>query len=528
MKKTLSLLLCAALICATYIIPVQSFAYEFDNHLIPRDVFDQGDEPLNFRANFAMLEYCVIPNEHKTYMDTIQTDYLKTVSDLLTVFEVGRLKDDTEECKAVKQKYQLDGIDCAVNIYRKDEVNDLFNAYYGTDIDLLALPNSDDALCKTEIYDDYFVFFLPNNGYITFYDDALWRGGYSIGNANYWIWALKDVEATDQIVSDDIHTITQLETVHGYTFNAIKYISFTPPSDELLAEYDGETQALPDVHFQDITVLLNNSSISFNQQPVIYNDRTLVPMRAIFEAFGAKVYWEGETKTITSVLDNTVIVMSIGSNKMYVNDFELEIDAPPILINDYTYVPVRVIAESFDADVAWDGENKIVSITSKNDVDQVPKMDNKTQIANPWTSYATLDELNAAINEQGEVKYQVAAPATPAEVAENGYRYLAESNMAEIVGRWEVGAGAEIVIRTCPTDTDISGIQGAEKVEDFKLEDGTAAELYKYENTYYASWACEDAGNVISHSVAVTAEDWDPTEVVKTLANEIEDAHPKG
>ena len=260
--------------------------------------------------------------------------------------------------------------------------------------------------------------------------------------------------------------------------------------------------------------------------PFIENDRTLVPMRAIFEALGAKVNWDGETKTIVSYdpVSDVSITMQIDSANMFVGEESVELDVPAKIVNDRTVVPIRAIAEGMNSEVKWDGETRTVTVTK-----DITKADEPfANMPNPWTEYATLDELNAAINENSKVKYQVADPKTPAIVNENGYRYLADSDMAEIQGEWAVGAGGEFVIRTCPTDTDISGVYGATKVEDFKLEDGTAAELYKYENTVYAIWACEDAGVVYSHSVAVTAEDWDPTEVVKTLANEVEDTHPKG
>ena len=99
--------------------------------------------------------------------------------------------------------------------------------------------------------------------------------------------------------------------------------------------------------------------------------------------------------------------------------------------------------------------------------------------------------------------------------------------MAELVGRWEVGAGADMVIRTAPGDKDISGIYGGKKQEEYKLSN-SLVEIYKYENTIYAVWSCEDAGTVFSHSVAVTASDFDATDVVKILVEDIETNHPKG
>ena len=285
---------------------------------------------------------------------------------------------------------------------------------------------------------------------------------------------------------------------------------------------------------EPIKIIVNGEDLVIPEddtQPFIENERTLVPMRAIFEALGASVNWDGDTKTIVSYdpVSDISITMQIDSANMFVGEDKVELDVPAKIVGDRTVVPIRAIAEGMFSKVDWDGDTRTITITKHMGVEHDSNYpETLTNMPDPWTSYATLEELNAAIAANGEVKYQVADPKTPATVAENGYRYLADSNMAEIVGRWEVGAGGDLVIRTCPTDTDISGVYGATKVEDFTLEDGTAAELYKFENIVYASWACEDAGNVISHSVAITAEDWDPTEVVKQLANEVEEIHPKG
>ena len=57
------------------------------------------------------------------------------------------------------------------------------------------------------------------------------------------------------------------------------------------------TQALA---AEPITVVLDCAPVEFTQEPVILNDRTLVPVRAIFEAMGASVDWNGETQTAVS------------------------------------------------------------------------------------------------------------------------------------------------------------------------------------------------------------------------------------
>jgi lipopolysaccharide export system protein LptA len=49
----------------------------------------------------------------------------------------------------------------------------------------------------------------------------------------------------------------------------------------------------------NITVIINGQNITFSQQPIIINGTTLVPMRAFFEALGAKVDWDQSTQTVT-------------------------------------------------------------------------------------------------------------------------------------------------------------------------------------------------------------------------------------
>lgn len=113
-----------------------------------------------------------------------------------------------------------------------------------------------------------------------------------------------------------------------------------------------------------ITVTLDYVEIHFLQPPVIQNDRTLVPLRAIFEAMGASVIWNGETKTITSVLDDTVVVITLGNNTMTVNDTKKTLDCAPQLIGESTLVPVRAVAESFGCNVEWNAATRNVSILS--------------------------------------------------------------------------------------------------------------------------------------------------------------------
>ena len=118
-----------------------------------------------------------------------------------------------------------------------------------------------------------------------------------------------------------------------------------------------------------IKVLYNGEVVETDVAPQIINDRTYVPMRAIFEKFGAYVKWDGDTKTITAKKNSKTITMQIDSTTMTKNDETVEEDVAPTIVNDRTLVPVRAVSELLGLDVEWDESDKEVAITSSSDDD---------------------------------------------------------------------------------------------------------------------------------------------------------------
>lgn len=115
-------------------------------------------------------------------------------------------------------------------------------------------------------------------------------------------------------------------------------------------------------------VQINGAPLVTDAEPVIISERTFVPMRAIFEAFGAEVDWLGEEQIIAAASGSKLIMLKIGSDRLIVKDIEsdsldiTELDAPPVLIGDRTMVPVRAVSEALGASVAWDDETRTVII----------------------------------------------------------------------------------------------------------------------------------------------------------------------
>ena len=113
----------------------------------------------------------------------------------------------------------------------------------------------------------------------------------------------------------------------------------------------------------EITVIVNGKVVVFDQTPIISEGRTLVPLRAIFEALNATVQWDDATKTVSAIRGETKILLQIGSTNMYVGSEVKVLDVPAQIINSRTLVPVRAISEAFGCTVGWDGNTKTVTIT---------------------------------------------------------------------------------------------------------------------------------------------------------------------
>ena len=114
-----------------------------------------------------------------------------------------------------------------------------------------------------------------------------------------------------------------------------------------------------------VGVFIDSAKLEFDVEPVIIEGRTMVPMRKIFEGLGASVSWDGDTKTVTSVKGDTTVSVQIDASALYVNGAEKALDVPAKLIDSRTMVPVRAISEAFDCIVKWDGIKREVHIYSK-------------------------------------------------------------------------------------------------------------------------------------------------------------------
>ena len=126
--------------------------------------------------------------------------------------------------------------------------------------------------------------------------------------------------------------------------------------------YDGVAH---DYNVRDITLMLNNDKFEPKEgqmPPIILDNRTLVPVREVFEYLGGKVDWINSERRVDVTIDSTKISLWIDNKEAEVNGKKINLDVPAKIINDKTMVPVRFISEQANLVVNWDQETYTVDI----------------------------------------------------------------------------------------------------------------------------------------------------------------------
>ena len=114
-----------------------------------------------------------------------------------------------------------------------------------------------------------------------------------------------------------------------------------------------------------IDLVVDGEKLELDGPPQVVEQRTLVPLRAIFEKLGATVEWDQATQTATATKGADEVRITIDSTTAYVNGQAQTLDAPAMAIDGRTLVPVRFVSEALQADVQWIQETQTVQITTQ-------------------------------------------------------------------------------------------------------------------------------------------------------------------
>jgi hypothetical protein len=145
-------------------------------------------------------------------------------------------------------------------------------------------------------------------------------------------------------------------------YRAIAGVALTGDLGDRIRTGEGVIYSAPE---HPVAVQLHGNPVAMDQLPILGNGRTLVGLRAIGGALGAKVDWNDDTQTAIVSRNGREVSVTIGSSRILVREpgqagRTLESDIAPVVVGGRTMVPVRVLAESLGLTVGWDPVTRTV------------------------------------------------------------------------------------------------------------------------------------------------------------------------
>jgi len=191
-------------------------------------------------------------------------------------------------------------------------------------------------------------------------------------------------ESTTPIATVDANTNSytdknvELGTTYYYIVKAFDNQSpanYSEPSNEVMAVCKKLVQEIiimlwPDNPTMTVNGVSQEIDPGRDTKPIIIPEwgRTVVPIRAIVEALGGTIEWDGTERKVTINFKGTVIELWIDNPKARINGNAVYIDpdnhgVKPIIVNSRTMLPLRFVAESLGCDVGWDNATRTITIT---------------------------------------------------------------------------------------------------------------------------------------------------------------------
>ncbi|OQB13353.1 MAG: hypothetical protein BWY15_01817 [Firmicutes bacterium ADurb.Bin193] len=155
----------------------------------------------------------------------------------------------------------------------------------------------------------------------------------------------------------------------GISLLLCTFLLFSVIGIPAVAEDKEEKKDIPKIEISftvgESTLKINGKSVTV-ETPYVVDGTTLVPLRVITEAFGAKVTWDEKTQGITLEYKEVVIKLNIGKKTAYINSQVTELLQAPELKNSTTMVPLRFVTENFGADVSYNSQTAEITVVKEN------------------------------------------------------------------------------------------------------------------------------------------------------------------
>ncbi len=128
-------------------------------------------------------------------------------------------------------------------------------------------------------------------------------------------------------------------------------------------KYNGKNHAY---NAPEIKVKIDGKTMTPKDMPAVSIDgRTMLPMRQIAQELGCEVVWNEAAQQVYVVNDDYTLVFTINNKMGQQNGKNFSMDVPPMIVNDRTMLPVRALATALDLNITWDDATRTVNIAEK-------------------------------------------------------------------------------------------------------------------------------------------------------------------
>ena len=227
-----------------------------------------------------------------------------------------------------------------------------------------------------------------------------------------------------------------------------------------------------------INVIMNSTYLPFpDQEPVIVEGTTLVPIRTVAEALGLEVTWDDPTDTVVLKKDKFFIELVIGSTVAKTSSGVKSLLQPPVIINSRTMVPLRFIAEELGLTVHWNDTYKRIVIVGSVDTTVKVEIEQPTNIPR---EEAASESVKAEV---GEV----------VEAETDAVEYIEEAEELNVVN---IEAGSATIILELPMEYVLEDTESEESFAYRSIDAFDAQHTYNWEKvTQYESYVDGSATN---------------------------------
>lgn len=173
------------------------------------------------------------------------------------------------------------------------------------------------------------------------------------------------VTSTDAFAKIRIDKITPSKVEFSYVLEAQQLTQQQPVKPQNGGTTQNQQADGIQLQIGSATAMVNGKKVPLDVSPEIINGSTMVPLRFIGEAIGAKVAWDGAERKITLTLKQDTLILWIGQIKALVNGKEVLMNTPAQIIDDTTMVPLRFVSENLKQQVSYEVSSQKITITPK-------------------------------------------------------------------------------------------------------------------------------------------------------------------